>query len=81
MHFTSFILAATLFASSVLAYNPIGQSCPAKEQGAYGCSQDAGVNGRNAFIYECGPANKFVYVAGCRCPSCCSATTGGAFCT
>jgi hypothetical protein len=49
--------------------------------GGFGCSQDAGVNGGNAFIYECASTDKFVYVAGCGCPTCCEATTSGAFCT
>jgi hypothetical protein len=49
--------------------------------GGEGCSQDSSLNGGNAFIYECSGANEFVYVAGCRCPTCCEATTSGAFCT
>jgi len=61
------------------AYNPIGQSCDSP--GGEGCSQDSGVNGGNAFIYECGPTDTFVYLAGCACPTCCEATTSGAFCT
>ncbi|KZS93800.1 hypothetical protein SISNIDRAFT_410929 [Sistotremastrum niveocremeum HHB9708] len=73
------IITAALFASNAVAYNPVGQSCP--KQGDEGCSQDASLNGGNAFIYECGPSNTFVYVAGCRCPTCCEATTSGAFCT
>ncbi|KAJ8591987.1 hypothetical protein M405DRAFT_734068 [Rhizopogon salebrosus TDB-379] len=61
------------------AYNPIGQSCDTP--GGEGCAQDASLNGGNAFIYECSGADKFVYLAGCGCPTCCEATTSGAFCT
>ena len=49
--------------------------------GGEGCSADPSLNGGNAFIYECGPTNTFVYLAGCRCPTCCEVTDSGAFCT
>lgn len=49
--------------------------------GGEGCSVDASLNGGNAFIYECSGADVFVYLAGCACPTCCEATTSGAFCT
>ncbi|KAG1722592.1 uncharacterized protein EDB91DRAFT_1174455 [Suillus paluster] len=76
---TTMIMSAALMAGVAIAYNPIGLSCDTP--GGYGCSQDASLNGGNAFIYECGPSDTFVYVAGCRCPTCCQATTTGAYCT
>ncbi|KAI0804546.1 hypothetical protein BC629DRAFT_1283383 [Irpex lacteus] len=79
MRFFTLLTAFTAAFLGVQAYNPIGQSC--SPQGGEGCSQDASVNGGNAFIYECGPTNTFVYLAGCACPTCCEATTSGAFCT
>ncbi|KIM75862.1 hypothetical protein PILCRDRAFT_826887 [Piloderma croceum F 1598] len=81
MHFLSLCSLVILATATHLvgAYNPIGQSCDTP--GGEGCSQDAAVNGGNAFIYECGPADTFVYLAGCGCPTCCSATASGAFCT
>ncbi|KAI0804548.1 hypothetical protein BC629DRAFT_1590807 [Irpex lacteus] len=77
-----FFTLVTVFAAtflSVQAYNPIGGSC--NSPGAEGCSQDASLNGGNAFIYQCGPTDKFVYLAGCACPTCCEATLSGAYCT
>ncbi|KAH9932371.1 uncharacterized protein B0H18DRAFT_987832 [Fomitopsis serialis] len=72
------LVAATSAVGDV--YNPIGQPC--SPQGAEGCANDVpSLNGGNAFVYECGPADKFVYVAGCACSTCCTATTNGAYCT
>ncbi|EIW80622.1 hypothetical protein CONPUDRAFT_90759 [Coniophora puteana RWD-64-598 SS2] len=77
---TAIISAVLLVTQGAFAqYNPIGQPCDSP--GAEGCNADAGTNNGNAYIYECGPANKFVYSAGCSCPTCCKATTSGAFCT
>ncbi|KAG2064205.1 hypothetical protein BDR04DRAFT_1035882 [Suillus decipiens] len=38
-------------------------------------------NGENLFIREFAPTDEFVCVADCSCPTCCQATTSGAFCT
>ncbi|EIM83238.1 uncharacterized protein STEHIDRAFT_123684 [Stereum hirsutum FP-91666 SS1] len=74
------IASLVVFAfSGVQAYNPIGQPCDSP--GGYGCSQDASINGGNAFVYTCSGSDVFVYSAGCACPTCCVATTGGAYCT
>ncbi|KAH9932366.1 uncharacterized protein B0H18DRAFT_832178, partial [Fomitopsis serialis] len=75
-------LAILAAASSVAGqvYNPIGQPC--SPQGAEGCANNVPtLNDYNAFIYECGPTNTFVYVAGCACNTCCEATADGAYCT
>jgi hypothetical protein len=32
--------------------------------------QDEHKNGGKTFLYECGPKDKFVYSAGCRCHTC-----------
>ncbi|KAG1743784.1 hypothetical protein EDB19DRAFT_1632963 [Suillus lakei] len=76
---TSMIVSVAVMTGVATAYNPIGQSCDTP--GGYGCSQDASLNGGNAFIYECASTDQFVYVAGCACPTCCVATTSGAYCT
>ncbi|EIW80629.1 hypothetical protein CONPUDRAFT_154649 [Coniophora puteana RWD-64-598 SS2] len=78
---TSISLSAILLAVQVAAqdYNPIGQPCDSP--GAEGCNANPSQNGGNAYIYQCGPADTFVYLAGCACPTCCSATATGAYCT
>lgn len=76
---TSMIVSVAVMTGVATAYNPIGQPCDSP--GNFGCSQDSGVNGGNAFIYECASTDTFVYTAGCGCPTCCEATSGGAFCT
>ncbi|KAG2365028.1 hypothetical protein BDR07DRAFT_1329782 [Suillus spraguei] len=76
---TSMIVSVALMVDVATAYNPVGQPCDIP--GGYGCSQDASINGGNAFIYECAWTNQFVYIAGCSCPTCCVVTTGGAYCT
>ncbi|KAI0085268.1 hypothetical protein BDY19DRAFT_456025 [Irpex rosettiformis] len=82
MRFSTFAVALATVFVGVQAYNPIGQLCgPEDSQGSEGCSSDASLNGGNAFIYECGPTNTFVYLAGCRCPTCCEVSSSQAFCT
>ncbi|KAI0337853.1 hypothetical protein BDW22DRAFT_1338983 [Trametopsis cervina] len=73
------MVAVTLVLVGVRAYDPVGQHCDTP--GGYGCAVDASLNGGNAFIYECGPTDMFVYVAGCRCPTCCEVVGSGALCT
>ncbi|TFY58931.1 hypothetical protein EVJ58_g6100 [Rhodofomes roseus] len=84
MQFSASTVLAFLFAASSVAgqvYNPIGQPC-GPPQGGEGCANDVpSLNGGNAFIYECGPTNTFVYLAGCACSTCCEATVDGAYCT
>ncbi|KAI0085257.1 hypothetical protein BDY19DRAFT_896896 [Irpex rosettiformis] len=80
MRFFTLVTALAAVVLGVQAYNPIGQPCPSNEQDE-GCSSDPSLNGGNAFIYECGPTNTFVYLAGCRCPTCCESTASGSFCT
>ncbi|KAG1748208.1 hypothetical protein EDB19DRAFT_1685050 [Suillus lakei] len=76
---TTMIMPAVVVAGVATAYNPVGQSCDTP--GGYERSQDANLNGGNAFIYECASTDVFVYVASCSCPTCCEAMTSGAFCT
>ncbi|KAI0337840.1 hypothetical protein BDW22DRAFT_846924 [Trametopsis cervina] len=80
MRFFTLASAVALAFVGVHSYNSIGESS-CNTPGGYGCSQDSNVNDGNAFIYECEPSGAFVYIAGCRCPTCCKATVGGTYCT